>query len=186
MEAYWAALARTSAQILQLREKDLSPAELQRWIAVAVEACRNAGRLLMVNSAWEEAVRGGAAGVHLPATVNLAETVPRIRSCTPPSFLVGFSAHSLDEARRGAEEGADYLLVAPVRSPLSKTDSRPVLGWEGLAAIAASTNIPVLALGGVGPQDEERALESGAVGIAGISWLHEELRRLLVRRKSGR
>lgn len=184
VEAYWAALSRTSAHFLQLREKDLPAAELRRWTAVAVEACRQTGRWLIVNSAWEEALRAGAAGVHLPATVNLAETVPRIRSAAPTGFLIGYSAHSLEEARAAEDSGVDYVLVAPVQTPLTKRDSRPPLGWSGLAEITAGVTIPVFALGGVTPADEARALEAGAVGIAGISWVHAEMRKQLGRPES--
>ena len=42
----------------------------------------------------------------------------------------------------------------------------PVLGWEGFAAIAAETPLPIFALGGLAAGDLPVAIEHGAHGVA--------------------
>jgi len=61
-------------------------------------------------------------------------------------------------------------VIAPVRATASKASAVPI-GWDRFAALAAATQSPVYALGGVGPADLETARVHGAHGVAAISAL---------------
>jgi len=50
--------------------------------------------------------------------------------------------------------------------PTPTHPGQPVLGWEGFAAIAARAPLPIYALGGLTRDDLDRAIASGAHGVA--------------------
>jgi 8-oxo-dGTP diphosphatase len=86
----------------------------------------------------------------------------------PDANLVGASCHDLAQINRACELGLDYAFISPVNKTRSHPDQTG-LGWTRFAALAGAANMPVYALGGVGPDDLSRAWEAGAQGIAGIS-----------------
>lgn len=81
------------------------------------------------------------------------------------------SVHDLAEIRRAEEQGADLLFLAPVY-PTRSHPGAPALGVERFAALAAITKLPVIALGGVAPDNAEELRSRGAYGWAAVdAWL---------------
>lgn len=156
--------ARSGIEWVQIREKDLDGRALAMLV---LEALRRApGVKILVNSRADVALACGAAGLHLPAD----SPPPRaFRPICPPGFLIGVSCHTMEELIRAESEGADYALFSPVFRPLSKEDSRPPHGLEGLRRACAAVRIPVLALGGVTVENARLCVEAGAAGVAGIT-----------------
>lgn len=102
-------------------------------------------------------------GVHLKST-QLREL--RERPLAPGAW-VGASCHDRDELALAAQLGADFATLSPVRRTTSHLDT-PALGWERFTQLVAEATLPVYALGGVGPDDFDRARAAGAQGVAGI------------------
>ena len=50
----------------------------------------------------------------------------------------------------------------------SKTDADPPLGLEGLRAICAHVDVPVVAIGGVDASNAAACIQAGAAGVAVI------------------
>ncbi len=147
---------------VQLREKDLPPAQLLALagrVAAIVRAPGSRTRLLVniggatgsaeatASLSPELALRCGAHGVHLPGGFS-AETVQAVRSA---GCLVSASCHSLPELRAAREGGATLAVWAPVFG--KSLDGREVAPGTGLAALASACEhaapLPVFALGGV-------------------------------------
>ena len=147
---------------LSLREKDLDPvartALLQRLVAVA----RPHGALVSVHEDVAAALAAGAAGAHLPAGVSPAAA----RAALGAAALIGASAHAESELPSLAAAGADYATLSPVFASPSKPGYGPALGLERLARAAASTRLPLIALGGVDAGNLGRCIAAGAAGIA--------------------
>ena len=83
----------------------------------------------------------------------------------PDGFLVGASCHSPRELHQAVQIDADFAVLSPLR------DVPQALGWEGFASAVAEAALPVYALGGMNPGDQEAAIESGGQGIAAIRGL---------------
>jgi len=161
LEAMAAAVFAAGGRWLLLREKDLAPLEriaaLQRLCAVA----RPCGATVAVSTDLTAAQVAGV-GVHLLAG---ADPVAARRQLGGAA-LIGCSAHNLVEALRAEDGGADYVTLSPVFESASKPGYGPALGVEGLRAVVHELAIPVVALGGIGPEDLRTCLRAGAAGIA--------------------
>ncbi len=156
-------LFQTSAAILQWREKDQDETATRRCVRLGVEEARRTGKLFLVNSWCEIAQEEGADGVHLRAD----QQVPRTAACRP--FLQGKSVHSLDDALRAQDDGADYVWLGPIFDPLSKKSYTAPLGLRILEETVKALTVPVFALGGIDASNREQVLSTGAAGIAGIT-----------------
>ncbi len=146
---------------VQLREKDLPPAEL-RALAEDLVAVTPDGISLLVNSDIQLAVCLGI-GVHLPEQ---GPALDETRAIVGPSVLIGRSVHSQEEAAKSA--GADYVLAGNVFETRSKP-GRAGLGLDGLRRIVEAAPAPVLAIGGISSENAGEVLEAGAYGVALIS-----------------
>jgi len=86
------------------------------------------------------------------------------RAILPETIAIGFSAHAHDDS--GAWTGADYLVFGPVFATPSKAGVLDPIGVEGLARAAASTRVPMWALGGIDASNVPAASRSGCEGVA--------------------
>ena len=153
LPAVVAAAVAHGVRAVLLRDKDL-PAPERRALAVDLRAVLDAVGGLLV---W-----GGAAGAPdgVPVHLAAADPLPAVR---PP--LLGRSCHSAAELARAAAEGCDWVFLSPVFPTASKPGYGPALGLDGLAALVRGAP-PVLALGGMRPDDVAGCRAAGAHGVA--------------------
>jgi thiamine-phosphate pyrophosphorylase len=161
IEEVAAAVFAGGCRWFSLREKDLPAAERARLLAALVAIGRRCGAVVSVHDDVEAAVAIGAGGVHLPSGSD-----PRAARSRLPVGLIGVSAHSGPEAAAALRAGADYVTLSPVFASASKPDYGPALGLAGLARLVAEIPGPVVALGGVVPQNAALCRSAGAAGIA--------------------
>lgn len=83
-------------------------------------------------------------------------------------LMLGFSVHTVEEARRAASRGAEYLLGGAIFASASHPRREPA-GLATLGALCAATSVPVLAIGGVVPENVAACLQAGSAGIAALS-----------------
>src|ERR1051326_2807730 len=133
--------------LFQIREKRLPTRVLYRLVCRAVEITRGSATRLLVNDRFDVARAAGADGVHL-TSVSLPARV--VREVCGPEFLIGVSTHSLDEAGRAREGGADLVVFGPVFETESKRGFGPPQGLGQLQRVTSELQgFPVLAIGGV-------------------------------------
>jgi thiamine-phosphate pyrophosphorylase len=144
-----------------LREKDLPPEERRALLGELVALGRRFGALVTAHEDIEAVAVTGADGVHLPSGGSPAAARARL-----PGALIGASAHAVDEAAALLRAGADYVTVSPVFVTASKPGYGPALGLDGLKHIVARAPGPIMALGGITPENAALCLSSGACGIA--------------------
>jgi thiamine-phosphate pyrophosphorylase len=147
---------------LSLREKDLDGAARLALLRRLVALGRRYGAAVTVHGDVEAALSAGADGVHLPGGVLPAEARRRLGA----RALIGCSVHRRDELMTVAAGGADYATLSPIFASASKPGYGPPVGLDQLAAAAAATALPVIALGGIDETNAGSCLEAGAAGLA--------------------
>ncbi len=154
------------ADVIQLRDKSLSGRDLYA-LALDMGAMVRASRAtFIINDRLDIAQAAGADGVHLGQS---DLPVAAARSLAPPSFIVGASVGSVEEAVAAERDGADYIALSPVFSTPTKDDAGPGHGLEVLSEIRAAVGIPVIAIGGVNSANVKDVVAAGADGVAVIS-----------------
>jgi len=164
------AAAQAGCHLIQIREKDLGTGELVSMARRCLDALRGYETRLLINDRLDVALAIGADGVHLRTTSLPVEEVRRaVTRLGRADFIIGVSTHSVDEARRAADGGADFIVCGPVYETPSKAAYGRPLGLAGLGSICAAVAIPVIALGGISSRNFRQPLAAGAAGIAGIA-----------------
>lgn len=127
--------------------------------------CRRLGAVLLVGDRADVAMAVGADGVQL------GHRSPPARSVRPwYRGHLGVSCHSAAEVVAAQEAGADYVVVSPV---FGVPEKGAPLGIDGLERLAALSQRPVVALGGITP-DNVGLLRGGPVaGVAVIRALRD-------------
>jgi thiamine-phosphate pyrophosphorylase len=153
---------------VQLREHDLNARELYN-LAVKLRAItREAGAALIVNQRLDVALAVGADGVHLGwQSLSPAD----VRRVAGGQFLIGISCHDGPQIHSAEEVGANYALLGPVFHTPSKEGLVRTIGLGVLKELVSVTEIPVLALGGITPENAAQVMETGVAGLAAISAL---------------
>lgn len=165
VEALAAKLAAVAPHVdyVHLREKRKTARELLQLCEILSGEDVSMSKLI-VNDRVDVAVACGAAGVQLAGHSLPVQVVKRAY----PSLRAGCSVHSVVEAQQAEQSGADYV----VYGHLYETGSKPGLtprGPEALARVVAAVAIPVIAIGGIGPQHLRELEASGAAGFAVMS-----------------
>ena len=143
---------------LQLRIKTLPLDHRLLLIAAAAESLGDARARTLVNGTLAEARDLACAGAHYPETALPPELPDR------PGLLAGTSVHSTATWKAARRASVDYMIAGSVFSPSSKAGRGRGLDW--LAKIARGGTTPVLAIGGITPEQVPRCLAAGAVGVA--------------------
>jgi thiamine-phosphate pyrophosphorylase len=81
--------------------------------------------------------------------------------------LIGFSAHSLDEAQAVAKQGADYIFLGPVFATPSKAGMGRPLGTHIVLA-ATELGVPTVMIGGISTATLPQIIAAGGSRVAAI------------------
>ncbi len=151
--------------IVQLREKDLSEEAFEEEAIGIGALCRRYHVPLIINDNVELAIRVGADGVHVGQE---DMEVGSVRTKIGPDMILGVSAHNVEEAKRAAACGADYLGSGAVFGTATKLSVTP-MKRETLCAITKAVDIPVVAIGGVDGDNLPLLKGTGVAGAAIVS-----------------
>ncbi|HEX8399619.1 MAG TPA: thiamine phosphate synthase [Pyrinomonadaceae bacterium] len=158
--------------LVQIREKQLSARRIFELAGKASQITRNTATKLLINDRADIALAAEADGVHLTAGSLSAKI---IRQNFPENFIIGVSAHTLEDVLRAKNEAADFATFSPIFSTPNKGEP------QGLAKLrevcAAAKPFPIVALGGIDETNFESALKVGAQGVAAIR-LFNDVERL--------
>jgi thiamine-phosphate pyrophosphorylase len=129
------------------------------------EAARVSGALVIVNRRLELARAIGAGGIHLGKE---GPSLAGARATLGAGGIVGYSAHTIQEALAAFAEGFDYVTFSPIFETPSKAGALPSLGLEKLQDLCERAPGPVVALGGIDARNASEAIRCGAAGVAMI------------------
>ena len=149
-------LLRAGVSCVQLREKNAPDEEILQEAALLKEICERYNVPLIINDRPDLAQKANASGVH----VGLSDMgIQKARQLLGPDFIIGGSAHNVEEALAAQNAGADYIGCGAVFGSTTKTNVTQ-LPVETLRAICGVTadNLYLLAGSGI----------SGAAVVSGL------------------
>lgn len=153
---------------VQLRIKDRPAEYIWEQATETLTICREFGATLIINDHVEIARDMGADGVHLGKT---DMDVTQARKLLGPKKIIGGTANTLEDIKTLTHKGVDYIGLGPFRFTTTKQNLSPVLGVEGYRHIlracrALNIQIPIIAIGGIQPEEVAALLETGIHGVA--------------------
>jgi len=177
-------LIDSGATLIQLREKVDPPLRFFEQAESAVRVARDRGAKIIINDRVDIALALKADGVHLGQEDLAPDAARRILG---NDAIIGFSTHSLEQARRAAHMPVDYVAIGPIFSTTTKESANPSVGLDGLARVReALGTLPLVAIGGINSENVGTVIQAGADVVAVISdiWVPakdspDRIRRLL-------
>ncbi len=166
-DAFLHAVLEGGVDVVQLRIKDGSDAEILAAAARFKRICTEHGALFLLNDSPELAAEADADGVHLGQDDT---PVPRARETVGLERLVGLSTHTEEQVL--SADGADYIGVGPVHETPTKP-GRPAVGLGLVRFAADNARVPFFAIGGIDPTNVDRVRAAGAERIAVVRALTE-------------
>lgn len=154
------------AAMIQYRDKSGEPQRRRFEAQDLMTLCRPLGKPLIINDDVELAFEVGAAGVHLGRDDG---AVADARARLGDGAIIGVSCYNeLERARQAAADGADYVAFgsffpSPTKPGAVRADR------DLLLAARAELGLPVVAIGGITPENGAALVEAGADLLAVIT-----------------
>ncbi len=160
------ALIAGGARAVQLRDKELTKGAFYRLAKDFRERTAQADMTLIINDHVDVCRAVQADGVHLGQD---DFPVREARRLLGPLTVIGVSTHTLEQALRAVDDGADYINVGPIFATQTKEHSGPPVGLELFQQVRQRVKIPITVMGGINPDNLDQVLEAGADRIAVVS-----------------
>lgn len=151
-------------KMLQLREKNWDDRELVRVAREVRAVTRGTDTRFIINDRPDIALLCGADGVHVGQDDLSVEDIRGVLGDEP---IVGLSTHSVEQATEAQKlvrdrGGVDYIGFGPVYATTTKAIPDPVVGTELLKTVLGFSKVPVVAIGGLFPENLDTVLSAGA------------------------
>ena len=156
---------RGGAKTIQLRDKLTSRKELLTTAQQLKGLCAECDVLFIMNDYLDLALAADADGLHLGQDDLPIEVA---RKLLPIDKILGGSAHTVEEAVAAESDGADYIAVSAIYPTTSK-EGEKVVGLDRLSEIREAVTCPLVAIGGITPDNAADVIAAGADSVAVIS-----------------
>jgi len=144
--------------IVQLREKELDRAVIERSADTFRRLCDTYSALFIVNDDPDLARSCDADGVHVGQD---DASVEAAREALGPDAIIGLSTHSKEQIDDANGRAVDYFSVGPIWETPTKL-GRPGVGLELVSHAAEVATHPFFAIGGIDPGNAEQVVAAGA------------------------
>jgi thiamine-phosphate pyrophosphorylase len=157
------------ARLIQLREKRSPSGDFYKSALAAARIAHDCGIRVVINDRVDIALAVKADGVHLGQDDLPPENA---RAILGDDAIIGFSTHSVEQARRAMSMPVDYIAIGPIFQ--TKTKESPV-GLDGLRRVRdAIGDLPLVAIGGITIDNIGPVFDAGADCVAVIGALLSE------------
>ncbi|RJP71122.1 MAG: thiamine phosphate synthase [Candidatus Abyssobacteria bacterium SURF_17] len=152
------------ADIIQFRAKSPSKRQYYEETLLLLDLARRYHAPFVVNDHLDIALAISADGIHLGQN-DLPCRAARL--LVPNHTFLGISTHSVEQAVKAAEEGADYIAIGPVFPTSTKENPDPVVGTRGVSEVRKRIgSLPLIAIGGINSGNVAEVIRAGADGVA--------------------
>jgi len=169
LESLLRAALTGGADIVQLREKELGRAEIERAAATFRRVADTFSALFILNDDPELARACDADGVHVGQDDVSAE---QARELLGEDAIVGLSTHSKEQIAASAGRPVDYISVGPIWETPTK-EGRPAVGLDLIRHAAKNAPQPFFAIGGIDPGNAGEVVEAGAQRLCVVRALRD-------------
>ncbi len=153
---------KNGIKMLQLREKHLSDKELIRIGREIKSITKGSDTKFVVNDRPDLAVLCDADYLHLGQDDIPMEDARRIVG----NMKIGLSTHSIAQATEALAKNPDYIGFGPVYPTITKAIPDKPVGTNLLKQVLGMAKVPVVAIGGIFPENVEEVIGTGARNIA--------------------
>lgn len=153
---------------IQLRMKEAAYDEICNAIEKLKPLCKEKGAILILDDYAELAAKLDIDGVHLGKN----DMPPQeARNLIGEKYIIGGTANTIDDIKNLVAQGVDYIGLGPFRHTDTKKNLSPILGLDGYKNILSQCNeagitTPIVAIGGIEPEDIPALMKTGISGIA--------------------
>ncbi len=156
-----AVAVRCGVKYLQLREKGAD----DRAILAAAKRIKSitdgTQTKFVINDRADLALLAGADMLHLgQGDITLADARKIVGE-----MPIGLSTHSLAQAMEALEQKPEYIGFGPIYPTTTKAIADPTVGTDFLNQVTQIANCPVIAIGGIFPENVETVCRAGAKNI---------------------
>ncbi|MEE9411752.1 MAG: thiamine phosphate synthase [Methylococcales bacterium] len=157
----------SGANVVQLRHK--TSASVQSLALELLSLCRQSQVPLIINDDPQLAVQIGADGVHLGKD---DADIEQARELLGKQAIIGVSCYnSLPFALQAQSQGANYVAFGRFFSSASKPHATPA-DINLLSNARSQINIPIVAIGGITPENAGQLVTAGADCLAVIQGIY--------------
>lgn len=153
---------RNEIKMLQLREKNLDDRSLIRIGREIKSITKGSETRFVMNDRPDLAVLCDADVLHLGQDDMPLEEARKIVGDMP----IGLSTHSIEQAKRALELDPMYIGFGPIFPTNAKAKPDAPVGTEKLSEVLQFAQVPVVAIGGLFPENIEQVVKAGAQNIA--------------------
>jgi thiamine-phosphate pyrophosphorylase len=169
---HWDNLTKILAKIsiLQYRQKNLTSQQKYKEV-VQLQALLKPYKIpLIINDDIDLAIKTNAFGVHLGKNdVSISEAKKRLK----PNQIIGVSCYNnLNLAKEAQDTGADYVAFGRVFESQTKHNA-PLCPLRIITEAKKILSIPIVAIGGITPQNASQVFKAGANAVAMIQGLND-------------
>ena len=153
------------ARVIQYRDKKCDSAQREAIARTLNALCREQGAPFLINDDVHLAALVGAAGVHLGRD---DPDISAARAALGGAALIGVSCYNeLARAQAAQAAGADYVAFGRFFPSRTKPQAVPAT-LELLRAARAELKLPIVAIGGITPENGRSLIQAGADALAVI------------------
>lgn len=149
-------------RMLQLREKHLSDKELLSVALQIREITRGTTTQFVINDRPDIALLCQADYLHLgqdDISIDQARAIVG-------DMKIGLSTHSIEQAKDALAKKPDYIGFGPIYPTNAKAKPDEPVGVELLKEVLQFATVPVVAIGGIFPENIDEVIRAGAQNIA--------------------
>lgn len=153
-------------KMLQLREKHLSDRELIQIGRDIRSITKGSETSFVINDRPDIAVLCDADYLHLGQDDITIEDARKIVG----NMKIGLSTHSIEQAKVALTKNPDYIGFGPIYPTNAKAKPDKPVGTELLSEVLSFAKIPVVAIGGIFPENINEVIDAGAKNIAMVRY----------------
>lgn len=153
---------------IQLRMKGADADDIRHAVDKLKPLCQEKEAILILDDHVELTSQLDIDGVHLGKNdMPPAEA----RALIGEKYIIGGTANTFEDIKNLVAQGVDYIGLGPFRYTETKQNLSAILGIEGYKNIlsqcrAAGITTPIVAIGGIEPDDIPTIMQTGVSGIA--------------------